>query len=48
MLLKNGVETSITQSVSGKSQRTALGITADKKMLIVTVDGRKISVYRNG
>lgn len=41
MLLKNGVETSITQSVSGKSQRTALGITADKKMLIVTVDGRK-------
>ncbi len=44
MLLKNGVETPITQSVSGKSQRTAIGITADKKMLIVTVDGRKTNV----
>ncbi len=41
MLLKNGVQTPITQSVSGKSQRTALGITADKHMLILTVDGRK-------
>ena len=41
MLLKNGSETPITQSVSGKSQRTALGITADKRMLIITVDGRK-------
>lgn len=41
MLIKDGQDTTISQSVSGKSQRTAIGVTPDQKILIVTVDGRK-------
>lgn len=41
MLVKDGAATPITQSVKGKSQRTALAITKDKHLLMVTVDGRK-------
>lgn len=41
MILKNGELTPLTQSVKGKSQRTALGLTYDNKLLVITIDGRK-------
>lgn len=40
LLLKNGQKTNITSKVSGKSQRTAVGITKDNKLVIITNDGR--------
>lgn len=41
MIVKNSAATELTQSVKGKSQRSAVGITKDQRLLIVTVDGRK-------
>lgn len=41
MLIKDGVATPLTQTVKGNSQRTALAITKDQKILLITVDGRK-------
>lgn len=41
MLLRNGQEIPFTQEVKGKSQRTAIGVTQDQRILILTVDGRK-------
>lgn len=41
MLLRNGQDVPLTQEVKGKSQRTAMGVTSDQRILIVTVDGRK-------
>lgn len=40
MILQNGQITKFTQSVAGKSQRTAMGVTYDNRLLIMTVDGR--------
>ena len=40
ILLKNGQKTQITSKVSGKSQRTAVGLTKDNKLIIITNDGR--------
>lgn len=41
MILKDGMLSPITHKISGKSQRTAIGITYDKKIVLMTVDGRK-------
>lgn len=41
MLVKNSAAVPLTQTVKGKSQRTAVGITKDDRLLIVTADGRK-------
>ena len=41
MILKDGMLAPITHKISGKSQRTAIGITYDKKLILMTVDGRK-------
>lgn len=40
LLIKDGVATTISKKVSGKSQRSALAVTSDNKVLFVTVDGR--------
>ena len=40
LLIKDGVATMISKKVSGKSQRSALAVTSDNKVLFVTVDGR--------
>jgi hypothetical protein len=40
LLIKDGVATTINKKVSGKSQRSALAVTSDNKVLFVTVDGR--------
>lgn len=41
MLIKEGKALPITHQVKGKSQRSAIAITKDQKILFVTVDGRK-------
>lgn len=41
MILKDGMLAQITHKISGRSQRTAIGITYDKKLIFMTVDGRK-------
>lgn len=40
LLIKDGKPTSITKTVSGKSQRSALATTYDNKVIFMTVDGR--------
>lgn len=40
LLLKNGAIAPITHQISGKSQRTAVGLTADNKLVFMVVDGR--------
>lgn len=40
MILKDGMLAPITHTVAGKSQRTAIGITWDSKVVFMTVDGR--------
>lgn len=40
MILNNGMLSPITHKIDGKSQRTAIGITYDKKIVLMTVDGR--------
>ncbi|MDO4793544.1 MAG: phosphodiester glycosidase family protein [Filifactor alocis] len=40
LLIKDGRPTSITKTVSGKSQRSALATTYDNKVIFMTVDGR--------
>lgn len=40
MILDDGLPSQITHTVSGKSQRTAIGITWDSKVVFMTVDGR--------
>lgn len=41
MILRDGMLAPITHKITGKSQRTAIGITYDKKIIFMTVDGRK-------
>lgn len=41
MILKGGMLSQITHKISGRSQRTAIGITFDNKIVLMTVDGRK-------
>lgn len=41
MILRDGMLAPITHKITGKSQRTAIGITYDKKIVLMTVDGRK-------
>jgi len=41
VILKGGMLSQITHKISGRSQRTAIGITFDKKIILMTVDGRK-------
>ena len=40
MILKDGQKTALTHQVSGKSQRTAIGVTADNKLVFMVADGR--------
>lgn len=40
ILIRNGSPATITKKVSGKSQRSALAITNDNKLMLMTVDGR--------
>lgn len=40
MILKDGMLSPITHKIAGRSQRTAIGITYDKKLIFMTVDGR--------
>lgn len=41
MILKDGMLAPITHKIAGRSQRTAIGITYDKKVVFMTADGRK-------
>ncbi|MGB5823357.1 MAG: phosphodiester glycosidase family protein [Proteocatella sp.] len=41
MILKDGMLAPLTHKISGRSQRTAIGITYDRKIVFMTVDGRK-------
>ena len=40
MLFKDGIKTAVTKKTGGKAQRTAIAVTNDNKVLLVTVDGR--------
>ncbi len=40
MILRNGQPTAITHSIKGKSQRTAVGVTYDNKLIFMVTDGR--------
>lgn len=40
MVLKDGQPTAITHRVKGKSQRTAIGVTFDNKLVFMVTDGR--------
>ncbi len=40
MILKNGQPTALTHQVKGKSQRTAIGLTYDNKLVFAVTDGR--------
>lgn len=43
LILKNGELTPLTHTIAGKSQRTAVGITFDNKIIFMVVDGRTSS-----
>lgn len=40
MVLRNGQSTPITHQIKGKSQRTAIGVTYDNKLVFMVTDGR--------
>ena len=40
MILKDGQKTPITHQIKGKSQRTAIGLTYDNKLVFMVADGR--------
>ena len=41
VILKDGMLAPITHKIAGRSQRTAIGITYDRKLVFMTADGRK-------